>query len=203
MLVPFIKPINTVNLTGKFIVSYPNIADNRFFKSIIYITNHSKEGAEGLVINKSSAYTFSSLVSSINNLKLDKKNIPEKVKKLPILRGGPINSDKIFVLHSNEYSNAHTSQISEDTYFSTNIDIIEKIVELNGPKKVAIFIGNCTWVPNQLESEIKNDTWLIYEASNDFIFNAEIAKLWNSAYEKLGITNTSFSYFSFGEKSTH
>lgn len=202
MLVPFVKPIDTINLKGKFIVSYPNISDNRFFKSIIYITNHTKEGAEGVVINKSSAYTFVSLVNSINNLNLDKKNISEDVKKLQILRGGPINSDKIFILHSNDYSNVYTNKISEDIYFSTNIDIIEKIIELKGPKQVSIFIGNCTWTAEQLEREIKNDTWLLYQASRDFIFNTEIDQLWKSAYENLGINNTSYSYFSFGEKIT-
>lgn len=195
MLIPLIDLKKISNLKGKLLLSHPNISDNRFSKSVIYITEHTKEGAEGFVINKSSAYTFPTLLSNISNINVDAPNLPQNVKHIKVLRGGPVNNDKIFILHSPDYTSEHTSKVTDSVSYTTNIEILEQIVKENPPKNISIFIGNCTWQPLQLEEEIKMDTWVVLSDQSNAVFNNNIDTLWTKIFQNLGITNTSSSYF--------
>ncbi|MGV3278513.1 YqgE/AlgH family protein [Rickettsiales bacterium LUAb2] len=197
MLTP-IKPINLSTLQGKFIVAHPNMPDNRLAKTIIYITEHNKNGAEGLVINKTSAYTFINLMNSLNNFTVDQTLISENVKNIRILRGGPVNNDKIFILHSNDYKvkeSSITTNVDSSIAYSKSAEVLQDLINGQGPEKMSIFIGNCTWTSAQLDQELEQDIWLVCENTENYLFNNNFEKLWEGVYQSLGINNTSSAYF--------
>lgn len=195
------KIINIDNLQGKFLLSYPTINDNRFFQTVVYITSHTKQGAEGLVINKKSAFSFANLLENINNFKSNHqdKDLAE-FNSLKVQRGGPVNNDKVFLLHHcDTYTNKHSALTADKIYYSKSIVILEDLLNHKGPSQLALFIGNCVWEKNQLEEELKSDTWFLVQPSKEdtlkYLFDSNCDTLWREMYQKLGLQHTNPSFF--------
>ena len=162
-----------------FLVATDKINEGGFAKSVVVIFAHDKNGALGLVVNKSLGLT------SIDEIVKVPKNFSQKQKKLlkkkiPVFWGGPVNKNKVFILHTNEYSDKSTIKI-RDLSISSDYETLLKIAENKGPKKNLIVIGLSSWGPEQLEGEFEKDNWVLSEISEEIIFEIENSEKWKKA----------------------
>jgi len=175
-------PNSSTNLRDHFLVSMPHLDDDTFAQTIIYICDHSEYGAMGLVINRP-------LNISLNDM-LDHLELPsgQAAQGTPVYAGGPVQSDRGFVLHKALLGNPWlaTHAITEDLYLTTSVDILEAIGH-SGTSEAIISLGYAGWGPGQLEEEISDNVWLSCPANSDIMFNKPAADRMQAAAALLGI----------------
>tara|TARA_B100000579_G_scaffold335986_1_gene286755 strand:- start:4670 stop:5221 length:552 start_codon:yes stop_codon:yes gene_type:complete len=180
-----------MDLTGKIIVSQPSLEDQRFFKSVIYICAHSKEGSMGFIINKK--IDFDLYPDLLEQLGIDKTL---NNKKLFFRYGGPVESSRGFVLHSDEEISKDSLKISKGVVLTSTIEFFDELIKGKGPKESILALGYAGWGPGQLEDEILQNSWMPLSVDNNFLFDNEVSNKWNQAYEILGVDPSKLSIFS-------
>lgn len=168
---------------GQLLIAMPSMLDPRFSRTVIYLCAHNEEGAMGLVVNRLiGSLTFTELLEQLNvNADLV---IPEK----PIHFGGPVETTRGFVLHSNDFLTEETVEMEPDIALTATLDILRLIAEGGGPEKSIMALGYAGWGPGQLEREIQENAWLSVKADRDLLFSRDLDGKWDSALASLGIS---------------
>jgi len=176
-------------LEGKLLIAMPGMTDERFAQTVIYVCAHSAKGAMGLVINKPiPGLSFSELMKQLEI------TIQSELRDFPILYGGPVETGRGFVLHSDDYeSTDSTLPVSEDISLTASVDILRAIAEGRGPKRAIFALGYAGWGPGQVESEFQSNGWLHCEADTALIFSIEPEVKWRAALARLGVDPTGLS----------
>ena len=184
----FLPFINEGSLTNKFLIAVPNMNDDYFENSVVYIcSNSEKDGSLGLVINKKAPIQFKEVLSqlSITAAKEDKR---------PVLWGGPVDPMHGFILHSTDFKGFDTTPLTKDISLTISVDVLEKIAtSQDAPKKALIFLGYSSWAAGQLELEIAGNSWLVMDANADFLFDTAIENKWKKALMLMGVDPAMFS----------
>ena len=173
---------NNKFLSGKFLIASPSMTDPRFYKSVIYIISHKKDGAMGIVINQPIIETKLKNIIFNEELK-DSSNIDN----IPITLGGPVDTKKGFILHTSEFKDKSTIKVDSNIFLTSNINILKSIVKGKGPKKSLFALGYAGWFPGQLEEEISNDGWLIAPGDSKLIFECKVENKWSEAIKSIGV----------------
>lgn len=187
------------SLKGQFLVAMPDMGDNRFRDAVVYLVGHGEEGAMGLMVNQSlEDMRFADI---LEDLKIgDKEDIirlPEDIREREVLRGGPVQRSRGFVLHSPDYFREGNSySVTEEICLTATLDVLKAIAFKNSPSDALFALGYCGWSPGQLEGEIKGNGWLTVPFSRDLLFGTPIAQRYDAALARLGITRASLSSFS-------
>ncbi|WP_216782761.1 YqgE/AlgH family protein [Candidatus Profftia tarda] len=175
-----------MNLTHHFLIAMPFMQDIRFKRTVIYICEHNKEGAMGLVINKPlEGLTLEKLLKKLK-INLDQRDINNNLDK-PVMYGGPLAEDRGFVLHTPQLHFASSVAISSECMMTTSRDVLETLGTKDQPKDVLVSLGYCSWDSGQLEQELLDNSWLTVMAYNQLMFHTPIAERWVNAPQKLGI----------------
>lgn len=176
-------------LKDKFLIASPSITDPRFEKSVVLICHHNDNGAMGIVINKLQIpdldlpLKLSDILPQIGILGDINVNDSE------ILNGGPVDTDRGFLLHSNDTkTDACMLHLNHDLCLSANKSLLEDLVTHNAPSKAILAIGYSQWSAGQLENEIRNHSWIITDSDPDLIFTDDKSTIWNKALSKMGIS---------------
>jgi putative transcriptional regulator len=184
------------SLKGQFLIAMPDMMDERFHDAVIYLVGHSEEGAMGLVVNQSlNDMRFGDVLTE---LELGDKDefirMPEKVRERQVLRGGPVEMSRGFVLHTPDYFRDGNSYIvSDEVYLTATLDVLKAIAFRNAPAEALFALGYCGWGAGQLEGEIGRNGWLTVPFSRDLLFDTPIEQRYDAALGKLGITRASLS----------
>ena len=180
-----------INLTNHFLIAMPGLADEAFSKSVVYLCEHSERGALGLVINKPSDIKLQNL--------FDKVDLPlgrEDLKDEPVFQGGPVQTERGFVLHeailpqqdeADDPVYASTMVIPGGLEMTTSRDVLEALSTGGGPRRVLVSLGYAAWGEGQLESEIGENTWLTVNADLAVIFETPVAQRYDKALSLLGL----------------
>lgn len=169
-------------LNGKCLISMPNLNDERFERSVVYICSHTKEGAMGFVVNKKiKEFSFADLASQ-----LPISNIHPRTP-IDLYQGGPMDKVRGFVLHSTDYLKGDSMVIGEGIAVSSSIDILTDIAFGHGPRDNLIALGYASWAPQQLEQEIINNSWLVASSSPELVFRTKDEDKWQKALDSIGI----------------
>jgi putative transcriptional regulator len=176
------------SLIGQLLVAMPQMRDSRFERSVIYMCAHSAEGAMGLVLNK----LFDQI--SFPDL-LDQLNIKTgaRTKQILVHFGGPVESGRGFVLHSDDYVRDGTLTITDGFALTATIDILRAIADGEGPRSSLLALGYAGWGPGQLESEIQQNGWLTVPADPTLVFDGDLEAKWVRALAKLGVQPSALS----------
>ncbi len=175
-------------LTGQFLLAMPHLQDPRFEKAVIFICGHDVNGAMGLVINKYLGdLTLKGLLDYLN---LSKDAIK---RDLPIYFGGPNDTGRGFVLHSDDFNHPGTVYLGNHISLTATVDVLQSIAVGDGPKDCLLAMGYVGWGPGQLDAELHGNRWLQVEADPEILFNVSIEKRWEQSMGKLGITPSSLS----------
>ena len=182
-------PLDTdsINLTHHFLIAMPGLEDEAFAKSVIYMCEHSNRGALGLVINKPSDINLKNL--------FDKVELPlhrEDLTLAPVFQGGPVQTERGFVLHESmmpgsESVYASTMTIPGGLEMTTSKDVLEALSTGNGPRRIFVSLGYSSWAEGQLESEISDNSWLTVAADPAVIFDTPVAERYDRALLLLGL----------------
>ncbi|QCI26203.1 YqgE/AlgH family protein [Buchnera aphidicola (Sarucallis kahawaluokalani)] len=164
----------------------PGIQNPVFKKSVIYICEHNKEGAMGIIINKPlKTLKIKHLLKKLN-IKTSSCLCGPKIQDAVIM-GGPQAQERGFILHSSNQLFYSSIRISEKIVITTSRDILESIAMLEQPMNVLVALGYCTWDKNQLEQELLNNFWLTTTANQTILFNTPMKKKWIQASKIIGI----------------
>ena len=174
------------NFSNNFLLSMPALNDSIFEESLIYICNHNKSGAMGIIINKPMPK------KNIANI-LKETSLEQLKPKIQIYFGGPVDLSVGMFLHSQEYKTNGTINISKSISLSSNISIMDDIKNGAGPNQFKFALGYAGWTGGQLESEIENGCWLLVPVINDLIFNTPFSEILTKLQTIANIDISSFS----------
>lgn len=184
------------SLKGQFLVAMPAMGDDRFRDAVIYMVGHSDEGAMGLVVNQGlEDMRFSDILEELNLGDHEEIiRLPEDVRERRILRGGPVQRSRGFVLHSSDYFRQDNSYpVTDDVCLTATLDVLKAIAFKNAPAHALFALGYCGWSPGQLENEIKSNGWLTVPFARELLFDTPIEERYDAALGRLGITRASLS----------
>ena len=171
-------------LAGKLIIAMPTMSDPRFKRSVVCICAHNEDGAIGIIINKIiESLSFSKI---IKQLKL-KKNMTKNDYKNHIYFRGPVETERGFILHSADYSSENSTSINSEISMTASTEILQALIDGNGPNKSIVALGYAGWGPGQLDTEIQSNAWLSVESDLELVFSAKTAEKWDMALEKIGV----------------
>jgi putative transcriptional regulator len=170
------------SLKGQFLIAMPTLMDPNFSMTITYICEHTAGGALGLVINR----VHPSLCGKDLFEELKIAYIPQ-FQSIPIHIGGPVHMGEVFILHGQPLDWEGSLGVSAGLALSNTRDILEAIAVGRGPQSFIIALGCAGWGADQLEGEIKANTWLTSPAFEDIIFELPVEERWAKALEQLGI----------------
>jgi len=170
------------SLENQLLIAMPSLNDSYFNKTVTYICEHNDDGAMGLIINLPVNLTLNELLAQLDQNKDDIDELAQQV-----LTGGPVSTDRGFVLHSPQPGWSSSLSLSEDFMITTSKDILMSLGSDKAPKNYMVTLGYAGWGPGQLEEEIKANSWLTTPADSEIIFKTPIEQRWQKATEKLGI----------------
>ncbi|HEY0918815.1 YqgE/AlgH family protein [Devosia sp.] len=184
------------SLKGQFLVAMPEMGDDRFRDTVIYLVGHGEEGAMGLVVNQSlEDMRFADILEELHiGEKEDIIRLPRDIREREVLRGGPVQRSRGFVLHSPDYFREGNSySVTDEICLTATLDVLKAIAFNRSPSDALFALGYCGWSPGQLEGEIRGNGWLTVPFSRDLLFTTPIAKRYDAALARLGITRASLS----------
>jgi putative transcriptional regulator len=177
-------------LDGQLLIAMPVMGDPRFERSVIYLCAHSAEGAMGIIVNRpAGSIDFPGLLVQLDIIKkADQIKLPENAETLKVLKGGPVETGRGFVLHSSDfYIEDATLRIDHEVCLTATVDILKAIAKGAGPKHAILALGYAGWAAGQLESEIQDNGWLHCDADPDLIFGGDVEEKYSRALRKIGI----------------
>lgn len=173
------------NLQGKLLIATPDMNDDYFDRSVIYVCDHNEQGAMGLMINSPTDLSVMELLAKMDFLMANERNYTQDQL---VLNGGPVSQDRGFILHTPiETPLLHSYPTANEIMLTTSGDILETFGRADSPRHFAVCLGCCTWKPEQLESEIARNYWLISPSSPEILFHTGYLDRWTQAYQLLGI----------------
>lgn len=170
------------SLTGQFLVAMPGMADPRFAKSVVYICEHSSQGAMGIIINKPTEISLPDLFTKVD-LKVETM-LPDDAF---VLDGGPVSTERGFVLHSSDRVWNSSLKVDDRIAMTTSRDILEAVASGKAPEYWLIALGYSGWSEGQLESELAANAWLNVPADRGLLFEEPMESRFNAAFRLMGI----------------
>ena len=171
-----------INLTHHFLIAMPSMADPYFAKSLTYVCEHNEQGALGVVVNLPIDMTLQALFERLS-LKLSTRDLSDA----PIYFGGPVQTDRGFVLHEPTGNWQSTLKVRDAIGLTTSKDILEAVGRGEGPHKLLVTLGYAGWSAGQLEHELTQNAWLTVEAKDAIIFDLPAEERLPAAMELLGV----------------
>ena len=181
---------STTNLSGQILIAMPSMSDPRFARSIILLCAHSSEGAMGIMINRRSRrLTFADLLVQLDIRKAEDSDMSSPaIVGLDVLRGGPVDRGRGFVLHTPDYGTKEsTVEIDQDLSLTATTDILRASAADEGPRRAVLALGYAGWSGGQLEAEIQRNDWLNCERDELLVFGRDHEDKYTHAMSKLGI----------------
>ena len=173
-----------INLTNQFLIAMPGMGDDTFSGAVIYLCEHTEQGALGLVINKPIDIKLKNLFEKVE-LPLEIESLAEQ----PVYFGGPVQTERGFVLHDRNPDAApysSTLSIPGGLEMTTSKDVLEALSNGGGPKRLLVTLGYSGWAAGQLEDELGRNGWLTVDASPEIIFDTPVEQRYGRAVSLLG-----------------
>lgn len=176
----------SIDLTDQFLIAMPNMRDDNFAGTVVYLCEHNDNGALGLVINRPTDINLKGLFEKVD-LSLDRPDLAGA----PVYFGGPVQTERGFVLHESlgddggHYSSS--LKIAGGLEMTTSRDVLEALSNGAGPRRIFVTLGYAGWGAGQLEDEISRNGWLTVQARADVIFETPVEQRYDKALSLLGV----------------
>lgn len=183
------------DLSGQLLLAMPGLADPNFQGAVVLVAEHNAKGALGLMINKPTEMTLDSLFERIEVSTADAVAESDAAPAWNgiVFYGGPVQTDRGFVLHEAGGQFNSTVSISDSIALTTSKDVLESVATGRGPRRMLVTLGYSGWGPGQLESEIAQNVWLTMPVDPELLFDTPAADRFAMAYRRLGIDPTLLS----------
>ena len=174
-------------LQGHLLIAHPQIDDGRFARAVIVICQHDDQSAMGVVINHRAArMNLGKLYETLDI------GAPRFCADQPVHIGGPVESNRGFVLHTQDHMLPESLSVTHDIGLTSSIDILRDITNGTGPTHSIVSLGCAGWHAGQLESELAANVWLSMPANSDLVFRDVTHDIWKDAYDMLGVDPAHF-----------
>ena len=177
-----------VNLTDHFLIAMPNMVDPHFAKTLTFICEHNDQGALGVVINRPIDMNLQTLLEQIS-IPLES----DAFKSIPVHFGGPVQTDRGFVLHMPVGQWQSTLAVGSEIGLTTSKDILQAVARGEGPQQILVTLGYAGWAPGQIEHELAQNAWLTVPARPEVIFGLPPEERVAAAMQLLGVDYASLS----------
>jgi putative transcriptional regulator len=169
-------------LNNQFIIAMPSLMEPVFHHTVTFLCQHTKEGALGIVINRSADMKLGEI---FKQMEISVKS--SAAAQAPVFSGGPVQQDRGFVVHTACGDWDMTLPVSEDISLTTSRDVIEAIAAGEGPEQYLVALGYAGWGEGQLEKEILSNSWLNTPFAKQILFETPVKQRWNAAASQIGI----------------
>lgn len=176
------------SLVNQLLIAMPGMEDPNFSTTVTLICEHNDDGALGIIINRPLEIKMSGLFEQLSFSDPD----PDAAKS-PVLAGGPVGTERGFVLHDKGQSFENTLKVSDEIRLTLSRDVIGAMATGDGPEKSLVAVGYAGWEPGQLENEILANSWLNVPATPELVFDTPFDERWDGAARTLGIDIASIS----------
>ncbi|HEY3785554.1 MAG TPA: YqgE/AlgH family protein [Steroidobacteraceae bacterium] len=170
------------SLTNQLLIAMPSLLDPNFSQTVALICEHTDKGALGIVLNKPLPMRLSDVLTQ---MKLEPST--EAIAAQAVLRGGPVQSDRGFVLHRPGGQWDHTIKVSDNIQVTTSRDILAAMARGEGPLDAFIALGYAGWESGQLEREMRENAWLSMPVDARVVFELPFEERWLGAWRLMGI----------------
>jgi putative transcriptional regulator len=170
------------NLTNHFLIAMPAMADPNFSRTLTYVAEHNDQGALGIIVNRPLDMTLTTLFERID-LPLHAAGFEAQ----PVYFGGPVQTDRGFVLHRPAGEWHSTLKVNDDIGLTSSRDILQSLGENGEPGEVLVSLGYAGWSPGQLEQELAANAWLTVPADLSIIFDLPPEERFAAALQELGV----------------
>lgn len=174
--------MEATDLTGHLLLAMPGLPDPNFADTAVYVCSHSPEGALGVVLNQPTDLTLAGVLEHLG-IEASRPGLEAE----PVLRGGPVQTEQGFVLHSDEHTWEGTVGVRPGVALTSSPDVLEALAHGEGPGHYRLILGYSGWDTGQLESELGEDTWLAVPVDADLIFGTPYSRLRDTAARRLGV----------------
>lgn len=174
--------MSSINLTDHFLIAMPAMTDPYFSKALVYVAEHNERGALGIIVNKPIELNLGGLYEKID-IVLEGGDIANT----PVFFGGPVQTERGFVLHRPLGGWQSTLQVTPEIGFTTSRDVLQAFASSSGPADMIVSLGYSGWSAGQLEQELAQNAWLTVKADPKIIFDLPYEERFASAMELLGI----------------
>ena len=176
------KPLD---LSDHFLIAMPSMDDPYFAKSLIYIAEHNEQGALGIIVNRPINMNLATLFE-----KIDVPFASSELGNLPVFFGGPVQTDRGFVLHRPVGDWQSTLAVNQEVGLTSSRDVLQAVARDGQPSQIMVSLGYSGWGAGQLEGELAQNAWLTVPAEPFILFDLPYEERLPSAMEKLGIDFT-------------
>ena len=179
-----------MDLAGQLLIAMPGMGDPRFARSVVLVCTHDDDGAMGLVLTQPVASP--SFADVLEELKIEPAQ-PRADGHPPVLRGGPVEQGRGFMLHTLDCAGTATTRVGDDLGLTTTVEILRRAASEDPPRRAALYLGYAGWSANQLEAEIAANGWLTLEAAQDIVFTCAPDRIYTEALARLGVSEAFIS----------
>lgn len=176
----------TVSLANHFLIAMPAMTDPNFARTLTYLCEHNSEGALGIIVNRPLDLSLGDLFERVS-VPLTPGESQAKYRNLPVFFGGPVQTDRGFVLHRPVGSWQSTLPITGEIGLTSSRDILQSMSDSGEPADVLVSLGYAGWSAGQLEWEMAQNAWLSVAADPEIIFGLPPAERLPAALQLLGI----------------
>jgi putative transcriptional regulator len=162
---------------GDLLIAEPAIiGDVSFNRSIVLLADHSDEGSIGFILNKPLEYTINDLIPEVN-------------AAFKVYNGGPVEQDNLYFIHKVPELIPNSIEISLGIFWGGDFNRVAELITANtiNEKDIRFFLGYSGWNSNQLEDELKANSWLVSKnVYKKDIIEKDYASFWKEKMLELG-----------------
>ena len=170
------------SLTGHFLIAMPSLNDGFFNQAVTYICEHDENGSFGIIINQQTGITLKQIAKE---MAIETEN--NYNDKQLVFIGGPVDQGRGFILHRPVGNWQSSLKVNDSIALTTSKDILQAIINNEGPEDNIVALGYAGWAAGQLDHEMASNTWLSCPADEQIIFNTPVEERWKTAAKLIGV----------------
>ncbi len=169
------------NLTGRLLVAVPEMTDPNFSRTVVFLVEHNRRGALGLVVNEPMGEVPVDLLLSERDAEDGEAEPAEAGPRVLVHYGGPVERRAPFILHSTDVMPESSVKVDTQVAFSRDHELLRAVVSGMGPRHLVFALGYAGWAPGQLESEVERGGWYVIDWDSSLVFGTDHAGKWQRA----------------------
>ena len=173
-------------LVNHFLIAMPAMDDPNFSRTLTYVCEHNADGAMGIIVNRPFGMSVGDLFGRVG-IPLTEGEPEQRFAGLPVYSGGPVQTDRGFVLHRKTQPWQSSLKVTDDIALTSSRDILQAMGSTGEPKEALISLGYAGWTAGQLEWELAQNTWLTVEADEHILFGLPTEERLAAAMQRLGV----------------
>ncbi len=176
MKIDFSPNTNVEPKKGQVLLSEPFLNDPYFKRTVILLCEHNNEGSFGFVLNNFIEVELDQII----------EDMPKFDGKISI--GGPVRNSNLYYIHTLGAEIEESVEILPGVFMGGDFEKLRKLLYAGkiAPEQVRFFVGYSGWSPDQLQSEIKSQSWFVTDIDKDLVMDTEVDDLWRHIMKKFG-----------------